>query len=193
MSRASHKETILKHGLSVMHQRGYSNSSVRDITAAANVPNGSFTNHFSSKEEFGLAVLDVYVDSGMELMERTILNRALAPLERLIAFIDESIAGLGAVGVQNGCLIGNFASEMGQNSDAIRERIAGIFKQRCEAIANCVQEAIDSGILSADIDSDDLGAFIIGAMQGATLLAKSQNSMEPMEKLRRTLVGTVLR
>lgn len=193
MSRPSHKETILTHGLALIHKRGFSHASVRDITAAANVPNGSFTNHFASKEEFGLAVLDIYVGNGAELMARTVLDTSRPPLERLIAYVDESIAGLEQVGVENGCLIGNFSAESDSASPAIRQRVAEIFKYRCASVAACIREAVSRGEVRADINCDDVGVFIIGSLQGATLLARSQHSMEPMRQVRRTLVDVVLR
>ena len=45
-----------------MFRSGYVGSSVRDIAAAAGAPQGSFTNHFRSKEEFAGEVLDRYFD-----------------------------------------------------------------------------------------------------------------------------------
>src|SRR5690242_9670269 len=58
MPKPSHRETILTEGLRVVHERGFAGASVRDIIEAAGVPQGSFTNHFASKEAFCLEVLD---------------------------------------------------------------------------------------------------------------------------------------
>ena len=52
MARHSLRDTILDAGLKVMFRSGYNGSSVRDIVAAAGAPQGSFTNHFRSKEAF---------------------------------------------------------------------------------------------------------------------------------------------
>ena len=49
-----------KAGLKVMFRSGYQGASVRDVCAAAGVPQGSFTNHFRSKEVFAQEVLDRY-------------------------------------------------------------------------------------------------------------------------------------
>ena len=57
MPKPSHREKILTEGLRVVHERGFAGASVRDIVQAAGVPQGSFTNHFASKEAFGLEVL----------------------------------------------------------------------------------------------------------------------------------------
>ncbi len=56
MPRPSNKEKLLADGLRLVHERGFGASSVRDITQAAGVSQGSFTNHFASKEAFGLEI-----------------------------------------------------------------------------------------------------------------------------------------
>jgi TetR/AcrR family transcriptional regulator, transcriptional repressor for nem operon len=53
MPKPSHREKLLTAGLQVVFEQGYCGASVRDIVQAAGVPQGSFTNHFRSKEAFG--------------------------------------------------------------------------------------------------------------------------------------------
>src|ERR1700675_2490804 len=88
MSRPSNRDKILTEGLRVVHERGFAGASVRDIVQAAGVPQGSFTNHFASKEAFGLEVIDLYFANGREVMRETLLNDAQPPLQRLAAYID---------------------------------------------------------------------------------------------------------
>src|ERR1700719_988412 len=88
MPRPSHRTKILTEGLKVVHERGFAGASVIDIVQAAGVPQGSFTNHFTSKEAFGLEVLELYFPQGSELMRETLRNDALPPLQRLVAYID---------------------------------------------------------------------------------------------------------
>jgi len=54
MPKPSHREKLLAAGLQVVLEKGYCGASVRDIIQAAEVPQGSFTNHFRSKEAFCL-------------------------------------------------------------------------------------------------------------------------------------------
>ena len=58
MSKPSYREALLKAGLKVMFRAGYQAASVRDICAAAGVPQGCFTNHFRSKEAFAKLGVD---------------------------------------------------------------------------------------------------------------------------------------
>ena len=60
MAKHSHRDDIISAGLRVIFRSGYNGSSVRDIVAEAGVPQGSFTNHFRSKEGFVEIVLRHY-------------------------------------------------------------------------------------------------------------------------------------
>src|SRR3954462_13818989 len=110
MPKPSHREKLLHVGLEVVHERGFRGASVRDIVQAAGVPQGSFTNHFASKEAFGLEILDLYFARGCELMGQTLRNEERSPLQRLSAYIEAIKAHLNEDSMRNGCLFGNFTA-----------------------------------------------------------------------------------
>src|SRR5277367_1024386 len=88
MPKPSNREKILTEGLRMVHEHGFANASVRDIVQAAGVPQGSFTNHFASKEAFGLEILEIYRENTRANIADTLRNDARKPLERLAAYID---------------------------------------------------------------------------------------------------------
>src|SRR5277367_4389507 len=94
MPKPSHREKLLQEGLMVVLAQGYSGASVRDIVRAAGVPQGSFTNHFSSKEAFAQEVLDRYFGLVSAKIEKTLRNDSLPPLRRLRAWLDGQIVFL---------------------------------------------------------------------------------------------------
>src|SRR5271170_1293374 len=108
LPKPSHREKLLEEGFKVLLSQGYSGASVRDIVRAAGVPQGSFTNHFSSKEAFAQEVLDRYVAMVNSKVEKTLRNESLAPLKRLRAWFDAQIEFLKQSNFRSGCLIGNF-------------------------------------------------------------------------------------
>ena len=60
MPKPSHREKLLEAGFEVVLERGYCGASVRDIVGAAEVPQGSFTNQFASKDALCLELLNRY-------------------------------------------------------------------------------------------------------------------------------------
>jgi TetR/AcrR family transcriptional repressor of nem operon len=193
MPKPSHREKILHEGLKVVHANGFANASVRDIVRAAGVPQGSFTNHFGSKEAFGLEVIDLYFASSLELFQRTLRNDELPPLQRLRKYIDEGKTRLNKDDMRTGCLFGNFTAEASEHSEAIRLRLLEIFGEVRASIAYCLRAGVKAGELSASLDCDEMAAFIVSSLQGANLLAKAERSPVPVERFKEILFGVVLK
>jgi TetR/AcrR family transcriptional repressor of nem operon len=125
MARPSKKDQILEKGMAAVRRKGLVGSSVRDITRAAEVPLGSFSNHFASKEDFGLAVIDRYFDGIRDIIGATLADTSRPPLERLRAYFDVITDRLEARGWRDGCLIGNTSLDSTEGSEAIRAHLAG--------------------------------------------------------------------
>ena len=175
-----------------MQERGFAGASVRDIVAAAGVPQGSFTNHFASKEAFCLEVLDLYYKDVRAMIQRTLRNDSLAPLVRLRAFVDAQIKYLNRIGWRNGCLIGNFSAEASEHSEVIRKRIVKIFEEMRQSVAYCLRAAVTNGELARKTECDELGGFIIASLQGAILQAKAERRAVPIERFKHLMFSTLL-
>jgi hypothetical protein len=79
MFKPSHREAILEGGMKVMFRLGYQGASVRDICAAAGVPQGSFTNHFRCKEAFAEKVLNRYFAHTKAVVKEALDDKSLTP------------------------------------------------------------------------------------------------------------------
>ena len=192
MPKPSHREKLLQVGLQVVHERGFRGASVRDIVQAAGVPQGSFTNHFASKEAFGLEVVERYAAQAEATMAQTLRNEHLAPLQRLRAFVERSKTGFADDGPRNGCLLGNFSAEANDCGEALRGRVVQALAAMRDALAVCLRAAVAAGELAPSTDCDESAEFILAALQGATLLAKAQRSARPLERFEDVLFERVL-
>ena len=193
MPKPSNRDKILTEGLKVVHARGFAGASVRDIVQAAGAPQGSFTNHFTSKEAFGLEIIDLYFAGSRDLIARTLRNDALPPLHRLEAYIDANIDRPTDAAMRNGCLFGNFAAEACDSSEAIRARLVEIFGEVQASVAYCLRAAAASGELAGDTDCDEIAGFIVSSLQGASLLSKAQRNPEAGARFKHILFSTILR
>ena len=193
MPKPSHREKLLRVGMQVVHERGFGGASVRDIVQAAGVPQGSFTNHFTSKEAFGLEVIDLYFAASLEAIQQTLRNDALPPLQRLRAWIDNGKNQLNQDSMKNGCLFGNFTAESSDCGEAIRLRLVEVFAELQAALAYCLRAAVAAGEVAPATDCDEVAGFIVASLQGANLLAKAQRSPVPVERFKEILFSLVLR
>lgn len=192
MPKPSHREKILTEGMKVVHAQGFAGASVRDIVQAAGVPQGSFTNHFASKEVFGREVIDLYFAHTSQVIASTLRNDSIAPLERFGAFLDRNINRLRQDDMRNGCLFGNFAAEASDHSELIRHRLEDVFTEVRASIAYCLKAAAAAGEISKAIDCDEIAAFMVASLQGAQLMVKVEHSVAPMERLKKVFFSTLL-
>jgi TetR/AcrR family transcriptional repressor of nem operon len=193
MPKPSHREKLLRVGMQVVHERGFAGASVRDIVQAAGVPQGSFTNHFTSKEAFGLEVIDLYFANALDGMRRTLRNDDLPPLQRLRLYIDDGKERLDQHSMRHGCLFGNFTAELSTCGEPIRLRLLEVYAEVQASIAYCLRAAVDAGELAPATDCDGIAAFAVASLQGANLLAKAQRSPGPVERFRDVLFDSVLK
>ena len=192
MPRPSNKEKLLTDGLRLVHERGFGASSVRDIAQAAGVPQGSFTNHFASKEAFGLEILERYRALMSDGVNATLRNDRLPPLRRLRAWIDWQLELLREDDMRRGCLFGNLSAEATELSEAIRSRLASVFVEDQASVAYCLEAAIEARELAPRGDVQTLAGFIVSSLQGAFLVAKAQRSAVPVERFKRILFEKLL-
>jgi TetR/AcrR family transcriptional repressor of nem operon len=192
MAKPSNREKILTEGLRVVHERGFAGASVRDIVEAAGVPQGSFTNHFASKEAFCLEILDLYFKDVSAMIQRTLRNDSLPPLDRLRGFIDAQTKYLNRIGWRNGCLIGNFSAEASEHSEVIRKRLVAIYEEMRQAVAYCLKAAMKIGAVPRKTECNEMAGFLISSLQGAILQAKTERNAVPFERFKHLVFTTLL-
>ena len=192
MSRISNRDRLLANGRKVVLERGYVGASVRDIVEAAGVPQGSFTNHFDSKEAFALEILELYFSDSCVVIRETLRNDALPPLKRLRAYFDATIAAIRDHDTKNGCLVGNFAAEASDHSEIIRKRLSEIYTELREAMGYCLKAAVKEGELPKNFKVSEVANFIVTGLQGAFLVSKVERDLVFAENFKRILFSTVL-
>lgn len=192
MARASHRDKLLQAGMRVVHARGLGAASVRDIVQAAGVPQGSFTNHFPSKEQFGLEIIGLYADAARARIAETLRGDASSPRARIAAFFTRSIEALVAAGVCNGCLVGNLGAETGACGSPIRARLQVLIDEIEAALAACLADAIAAGEISSTLDPERTARFLLAALEGAALIAKTRADPGPLEDFQSVVFDTIL-
>ena len=193
MPKPSLREKILEDGFHVVLGRGYCGATVREIVRAAGVPQGSFTNHFESKDAFCLELLVRYFAMVRENIEKTLRNDSVKPLNRLRQWFDIQIDFLKQAEFRNGCLIGNFSAEVGDHSEAIHQKLTEIFEEIHQSVVYCIKAAVKSGELPKTVDCKELAHFVYASFHGAILQAKVERSPLPLKRFVKVIFSTILR
>jgi TetR/AcrR family transcriptional repressor of nem operon len=193
MARRSLRDQILRAGLPVMFRSGYHAASVRDICAAAGAPQGSFTNHFRSKEAFAVEVLDQYFEYLKRLVSEALNNERLSPRQRLKRYLDVIIGKLKRDRWMIGCLIGDFSLQASSHSKLLRKRLDAIFREWRTLFSSCIAAAQSAGELDSQFTATELAEFLLASWEGAILRMKVERSPAALERFKTIVFETVFR
>lgn len=73
------RSVIVRRGTEMMTETGFFSTSIDQLLTTAGIPKGSFYHYFSSKEDFGLAVVENYADYFGRKLSRLFENTGRAP------------------------------------------------------------------------------------------------------------------
>jgi TetR/AcrR family transcriptional repressor of nem operon len=181
MKRIHSKDDIVQTGLDIIYSKGFNATGVEAILKQANVPKGSFYNFFTSKEEFGLAIIDKYVAEAGEHFRAIFSDESLPPLERVKKSFESRIWRFEANDCTKGCLIGNLSLEMSDQYERVRERLEQALQGWAKALSVLLLQAQKEKTIPEDLDAEMLAENLISAFQGALLRSKVKKSSEPLK------------
>jgi TetR/AcrR family transcriptional repressor of nem operon len=172
---------LLRTGVAILTEKGFSAVGVEEILEAADVPKGSFYHYFDSKDAFGLELIDAYADYFARKLDRLFNNTERAPLDRLRDFIRDARSGMARYHYRRGCLIGNLGQEMGVLPEPFRKRLAAVFRDWEARTSRCLRSAQEAGEIPKGIDCKGLAQFFWTGWEGAVLRAKLERRPDALD------------
>ncbi|MGR3909424.1 TetR/AcrR family transcriptional regulator [Burkholderia sp. SR8] len=174
------RDMLLRTGLEVLTEKGFSATGLDEILGRAGVPKGSFYHYFDSKGAFGLELIDRYAEFFARKLDRHFNQTEASPLARIRAFVDDARDGMARYEYSRGCLIGNLGQEMGALPESFRTRLRATFEDWQHRLADCLAAAQQAGELADSADPAALAAFFWIGWEGAVLRAKLERSDAPL-------------
>jgi TetR/AcrR family transcriptional regulator, transcriptional repressor for nem operon len=191
MAKPNVKEQIVTAGMTLLHSKGFNATSVQDITEAAGVPKGSFYNHFTSKEELGVEVLQRYSEQAGQV-GALLGESSLPPRERLRKHFDCMVQANVASGFNAGCMLGNFTTELSNQSPAIRRQAQQSFASMGAMLAQAIAQGQRDGSIVNQQAAAELANFTADAWQGAVLRAKAEKDRAPLDRFVDMVLNRIL-
>ncbi|OHU98578.1 TetR/AcrR family transcriptional regulator [Mycobacterium talmoniae] len=151
----------------VFTSRGYRNTAVADIVAAAGVSHGSFYNYFTNKRE----ILDAAIDFGLESLGPQ-LTPPSEPATTLDEFLDAMTAPLRALhefAVTNNRLVSLIVFDAAAIDDALTDRVIKIVEGVAQDWQHQIEHGVQAGFLRPGLDTQVLGEVMV-AMSLVVLL-----------------------
>lgn len=171
-SYAETRSLLIRTGLAVLTEKGYSSVGIDEILRMVAVPKGSFYHYFPSKEAFGQVLITAYADYFARKLDRSFLDATHSPLQRLRNFVEDAKQGMAKHGFRRGCLVGNLGQEMAVLPESFRHQLADVFQDWQQRTERCLKEAQQAGEIDASLDCAHLASFFWIGWEGAVLRAK---------------------
>jgi len=192
MPKETTKLRILSEGARIIHQKGFNNTGIQEILDAADVPKGSFYFYFINKDDFGLQLVDFY----LELINSAAISQMSSegnPIERLHNFFRYMREVAEQNEFKGGCPIGNLAQEMADQKETFRIKVNEAFGRISESIAVCLEEAVNLKQLNSSLNPRETADFILNSWEGALLRMKAENSVRPLLVFENMIFNSLLK
>ena len=186
------KEKLIAAGAELFLIHSYQGTGINEVLSACGVPKGSFYNYFPSKEDFALAVVDYHMEKSRDFVLDNLCNETLPPIARLAAYLDAISQGMVDCNFAIGCAFGTMASEMSGLSPKLRLALSRAFQTQVDHLANCIRLGQEQGEIRDDLDPAKTAGFIMSALQGAQIIAKTFLNAKPLRDVRHMVVEVLL-
>ena len=205
--RISSKDKILKAASELFYHVGYQATTVDDILARCGVAKSNFYYHYKSKEEVAQAVLSLRIAEYEAMLEQHLHNKAWTPTERLEHLFETICKAQAELQHMGGCPIGTFAASLpteashkqgnGENCspdvkaelarqrqqlEQYRHSVATLFQRMQAALHECLHEGRERGEFRHDLDCADMAGFLVAALQGLLMMAKTHRDPLPLRR-----------
>lgn len=174
MARST-REAILTAAAELMRHRGYGAVGMKDIAAASGAPIGSLYHHFrGGKVQIAREAL---VNAGMAygLLIPSIVDAYTDLGEAIEALFAQAAEDMAQTGFANMCPVASVAAEVADTVEELRETSATVFSGWIDGgAAYFTARGLDPA------GARDVMLAIVGALEGAFVLARTLRSTEPL-------------
>lgn len=191
-TRTDTRNALVWCGTELLTERGFQITGIDEVLKRVGVPKGSFYHYFKSKDHFGHAVIDNYETYYAKKMDRIFNDQSQTPLQRLVNFTVNAKNGMVKFDFKRGCLIGNLGQELAALDTQFRERLEAVLVSWEKRVAECLNEAIETGELAQGQDPQALSRFFWVGWEGAILRSKLMRSLEPIDQFTSIFFRSVL-
>jgi AcrR family transcriptional regulator len=175
---AATRARIVEVAADLIYAHGVERTSLDDVMAASGVSKSQLYHYFADKDALVLDVIARQTERVLEAQRPHL--EALDSLPALKAWRN-AIVRLSKAAQGKGCPLGSLASELANESEPARKRLADSFSTWCDRIENGLAKMQERGELVASADPHDLALALLSAVEGGLLLAKTTHSSRSLE------------
>src|SRR6218665_1529046 len=175
------KQFILETAVPLYNEKGISGVNIDDVLEATKLTKGCLYGHFENKEDLSEQVIDLSLKMVSDRI-RAGVYKAKTIKGKVFAFLDFYKNPIETY-ISGGCPIFNTAVEADDNYPLIKEKVARVFKTGQQELAGLLQQGIDTGEFSADLDPVVFAFKLTASVEGGIVMCRVMGTAKPMQGL----------
>ncbi len=175
------KDRLLEQGVSLLLEKGYHATGLKEILDTVQIPKGSFYAYFGSKEQFAAEAIHHYIEPFIQRLTGHLQNPELDGLGALQAYYGELIAEVAKTDFKGGCLLGNLMGEIGDTSPLCRDALLDAVGRYADLQKQALERGQQEGKVRTDKSAKSMADLMLNGWQGALLRMKVEQSVEPLQ------------
>ncbi len=185
------KQYIIEKTAPIFNMKGYSGTSMSDITDATGLTKGSIYGNFANKDEVALAAFRFNVKKLHNIFSREIekektFKGKLLVYPRLYSdYYDLRVT-------QGGCPIINTATEADDTHPVLRKKVERVILSWKEQLVYFIEQGIVSGEFKAkSINPEKTALTMIAIIEGAVMIAKITGNLSSLTDIMQSLTKII--
>src|SRR5215471_10038164 len=174
----STRARIVDAATNLIYKHGVDRTSLDDVMAVSGVSKSQLYHYFADKDALVLEVIARQTKRVLDGQQPHL--GSLDSLPALMAWRN-AIVRLNKAAGGKGCPLGSLASELANEPEPARKRLADSFAIWRERIEMGLAKMRERGDIAASADPHKLAFALLSAVQGGLLLAKTTHSSRPLE------------
>lgn len=168
------KSRILEAAISLIYERGANGTSVDDILTASGTGKSQFYHYFRNKDQL---LTEVVVIQGSQFPGKDLARFNFSSSDGISLWLTSIRADFAKGNYKHGCPVGNLASEFSNGPAELKNAINSAFNTWESSLSRGLRTQKARGLLKQTTDTNEIASFIVGAIEGALLLAKTSESI----------------
>jgi TetR/AcrR family transcriptional regulator, transcriptional repressor for nem operon len=180
------RERIVRAAAGLIAERGASGTSLDDVRSATGASKSQLYHYFGDKRGLVEAVVDFQCATVLGFQAHALAS--VSTWEELDRWAASMVGLVEDQGARGGCPIGTLAAALSDTDEGLRTSLSEAFRAWSDAIRGALTRLRENGLISTDADVDALTTFMLSAIQGGLLLAKTSRDSG---QLRAALDGAI--
>ena len=174
MSKAEKtKQFIIEKTAALFNTKGYTSTSLSDITNATGLTKGSIYGNFENRDGVAIEVYKHNVGMLRKNLADAFSQESITPSEQLLAFVTFYRTSWPSVFRHGGCPMMNAATESDDTFPALKSQVKLSFENWEKALSDIIRAGQENHEFRQEINPEEYASLFLMLIEGGILLSKT--------------------